>query len=345
MSLGKQKILAQGASASVGQTDYFNPYTFDGNDSTQVINDIGFAPDFVWLKRRDSDTVGGTNHFVFDTLRGATNRLFTNSTTGEAADNDSLTAFSSTGFTLGDDVSCNGGDMVAWCLKAGGAQTSLNTSGDLDAYVSANPSKGFSIVHHEKQNANNQTIPHGLGASPKLVIHKNQSSAAWGVFAPSLLGSRYLYLASDSIGLSSSHYTWTYNSSFITTPNLTYGYYFGSLFSGTINNMLYCFADVAGVQKIGTYEGNGNANGTVVTTGFQPRFVMIKSYTTVSDWIMLDSSRDSSNPNSARLDANSSGNEQTGEDIMDFNPTGFQLKTASASKNGSGEFFLYIAIA
>jgi hypothetical protein len=339
MSLGKQKILAQGASASVGQTDYFNPYTFDGNDSTQVINDIGFAPDFVWLKRRDSDTVGGTNHFVFDILRGATQRLFTNTGTASAADSDSLTAFSSTGFTLGDDVSCNGGDMVAWCLKAGGAQTSLNTSGDLDAYVSANPSKGFSIVHHEKQNANNQTIPHGLGVSPKLVIHKcTSASSAWGVFAPSLLGSRYLYLSSDSNGASSSHYTWTYNSSFITTPNLTYGYYFGSLFSGTINNMLYCFADVAGVQKIGVY--NGGTSGYEVTFDFTPRFVMIKNATNVGGWVIVDSQRGSN-----ELYPHLTNAEDTSTTNVVLGTNKFTLNTTGSWYNASGSTYIYLAIA
>jgi hypothetical protein len=43
------------------------------------------------------------------------------------------------------------------------------------------------------------------------------------------------------------------------------------------NNMIaYCFADVKGFSKFGSYTGNGSADGTFVYTGFKPAFVMIK---------------------------------------------------------------------
>ena len=70
---------------------------------------------------------------------------------------------------------------------------------------------------------------------------------------------------------------------------------------------------------------------------------MIKGTDQASDWIMIDNRRDTTNPNSARLDANSSGQEYTGENIMDLNTDGFQLKTSSASKNGLNKVFIYMA--
>ena len=70
---------------------------------------------------------------------------------------------------------------------------------------------------------------------------------------------------------------------------------------------------------------------------------MIKGTDQTSDWIMIDNKRDTTNPNSARIDANSPGAEYTGENIMDLNSNGFQLKTSSASKNGLNKVFIYMA--
>ena len=72
---------------------------------------------------------------------------------------------------------------------------------------------------------------------------------------------------------------------------------------------------------------------------------MIKGANEVSDWIIIDNKRDTTNPNSARLDANGNGAEYNGEDIMDLDSTSFQLKTSSASKNAIGKTFIYLAFA
>ena len=38
----------------------------------------------------------------------------------------------------------------------------------------------------------------------------------------------------------------------------------------------YCFHSVDGYSKVGSYTGNGNADGTFIYTGFRPAFVMLK---------------------------------------------------------------------
>jgi hypothetical protein len=42
----------------------------------------------------------------------------------------------------------------------------------------------------------------------------------------------------------------------------------------------YCFAEVKGFSKFGSYTGNGSADGTFVYTGFKPAFVMFKEHDT-----------------------------------------------------------------
>jgi hypothetical protein len=40
--------------------------------------------------------------------------------------------------------------------------------------------------------------------------------------------------------------------------------------------VMYCFAEVKGFSKFGSYTGNGSTDGTFVYTGFKPAFVMFK---------------------------------------------------------------------
>jgi hypothetical protein len=42
------------------------------------------------------------------------------------------------------------------------------------------------------------------------------------------------------------------------------------------------FASVDGISKVGSYTGNGTSSGVTITTGFQPRFLLIKKYSTCS---------------------------------------------------------------
>jgi hypothetical protein len=61
-------------------------------------------------------------------------------------------------------------------------------------------------------------------------------------------------------------------------------FYLGS--SGDANasgqtSVAYCFADVKGFSKFGSYTGNGSTDGTFVYTGFKPAFVMYKNTTMV----------------------------------------------------------------
>ena len=107
----------------------------------------------------------------------------------------------------------------------------------------------------------------------------------------------------------------------------------------------YCFANVEGYQKIGTYTGTG-ATGNVVTVGFKPKFVMVKSTTAAEPWFILDNARDTDNPRDNRLMVDTSAAEDDGSvHTMNFNSTSFTLNgTTGDGTNGSGETYLYWAI-
>ena len=106
----------------------------------------------------------------------------------------------------------------------------------------------------------------------------------------------------------------------------------------------YCFHSADGFSKIGSYTGNGSSTGPVITTGFQPDFVMIKSSSLAGTaWIIFDSARSPSNPRQLLLQPQSAAVEQNVGNAIDFNADNFQLTDTNDSRNGSGQTYIYMA--
>jgi hypothetical protein len=108
----------------------------------------------------------------------------------------------------------------------------------------------------------------------------------------------------------------------------------------------YCFAPVAGYSSMGSYVGNANSDGPFIFTGFRPKLLLIKSSTTVRDWVLYDTSRSTYNTATARLVPNSSSAEGTSANI-DILSNGFKIRSGSGSGfeelNESGATIVYAA--
>ena len=93
--------------------------------------------------------------------------------------------------------------------------------------------------------------------------------------------------------------------------------------------LAYAFHDVqSGYQKIGTYEGNGSAGNetTIVETGFEVAWLMLKSVDSSGNWRIIDNKRDTSNPRANYINADTSGQEETAYNSkVNFLANGFQL--------------------
>ena len=89
-------------------------------------------------------------------------------------------------------------------------------------------------------------------------------------------------------------------------------------------------------------DGNGNATGPTVTTGFQPNFVLIKRSDGTSNWNIYDTARDSSNPSGPPLYPNL-GNAQGGSQAVNFLSTGFQPAYAGGDVNENNGNYIYMA--
>ena len=322
-------------------TSFFNTVLYTGNGTTDhAITGVGFQPDWTWLKKRNN----ADDNILQDVVRTPTKYLISNSTAVEGTYAEGFKSFDSDGFTLGNanNTNQNTHTFVAWNWKAGGSASS-NSNGDITSSVSANTTSGFSIVSYTGTGSV-ATIGHGLGVAPKLIIVKTRSysSQAWPVDVRAVDGILYL----NETGAKGSYGN---SSPFPTTAPTASVFSVGSpenTNASSATYIAYCFAEVKGYSKIGSYTGNGNANGTFVYTGFRPAWILLKqSSTSGAGWRIHDTKRGiSGNPEDETLYASASNAESTGRDV-DFLSNGFKLRTDSGDGNSSGATYIYLAFA
>jgi hypothetical protein len=153
--------------------------------------------------------------------------------------------------------------------------------------VSANTDAGFSIVTYSANNSAGATVGHGLGVAPKMVIVKKRNVAErWFVWHTGD-STEYMYLNETFAGAANLDDRFGNNTT-VTLPSSTV------LTLGTHNDvnaasgtyLAYCFAEIEGYSKFGSYTGNGSSDGTFIYTGFRPAFVMFKNADIVTAWIM-----------------------------------------------------------
>ena len=114
-------------------------------------------------------------------------------------------------------------------------------------------------------------------------------------------------------------------------------------FSPSNAMIAYCFHSVEGYSKVGSYEGNGDLDGTFVYTGFSPAFVMTKSVDSTSDWQMFDNKRIGYNVDNYELEANDSAAEDTSTEFIDIVSNGF--KNRDTTDPNVAETYIYLAFA
>jgi len=321
-------------------------YTGTGSSLTiaNTVNSVNFQPDFVWVKGRS----GATDHALYDSVRGTTKDLVSNSTAAETTQATGLTAFGSTGFTVGAlaKMNTNAATYIGWQWKAGGTAVT-NTSGSITSQVSANPSAGFSIVTYTGTGAN-ATVGHGLGVAPKMFFIFNRTTGfayshpVWHTSFGGSTNTDYMYLDS-TIAKGGSGAASFWNNTAPTSTTISLGTDI-TVNRSTNTYVAYCFAEIAGFSKFGSYTGNGAADGPFVYTGFRPRYVCVKRSDGVGGWTILDSSRDTYNVAGNYLFSETSAAEAT-TPLEDFLSNGFKLRATSSSVNTNTGTYIYFAFA
>jgi hypothetical protein len=318
-------------------SDYFNTKLYTGNGSTQSITGVGFQPDLLWFKNRDS----AINHMWFDSVRGIDKYFYGNLNEAEGTSATILTAIGSDGFSVGanNNVNGSGNGIASWNWLANGAGVS-NTDGSITSTVSANTTSGFSIVSYTGTGSL-ATVGHGLGVTPKMIIVKTRGSAGdWSVYHSSLGNTKNLKLNTTAAEQTSINY-WNNTSPDVDKFTVNDE---GNVNGSSVAMIAYCFAEVKGFSKFGSYVGNGSADGTFIYTGFAPSFVLIKN-TTGDQWLIKDNKRPGYNPNNT-LYANLTNAEDTSSTVYtDFLSNGFKLRGTYGGQNTSNVKYIYMAFA
>jgi hypothetical protein len=320
--------------------DNFDTQLWTGTGSGQTFSNFTFQPDWLWFKNRN----GGSDHAIFDSVRGVNAGLTSNNSNTEntaASSSQDLVSFDSDGFTTGTpsqygSLGSNTLTIVTWAWKGGGSASS-NSDGDITSSVSANTEAGFSIVSWTADGTTNNRVGHGLSSAPEAIIYKDRTgSGNWHFWTTAVDGTNdYLLLNSTQ---ASNAISGSYTSPTATTIS-TYGY------SNTLTMIAYCFHRVDGYCDIGTFTGNGSSDGTFVFTGLRPSFLLIKRTDTTGNWYIMDNKRNPFNEVDNHLYPNLASAESASSHDTDFLSNGFKARGSAADLNASGGTYVYLAIA
>jgi len=328
---------------------HFQTATYTGGGGGSSVTNDGnsnLKPDLVWFATRE-----GNYKPLVDSSRGGNRFIYSDLTQGADVNTDGvgIATFDTDGFTFGSTTHIyfnnTSKTYVGWQWKANGSTTSSNTDGNTTTTVQANQDAGFSIVTYTGTGSGSQTMGHGLGVIPNIVLTKNRSGTgrAWsfnGNFGGMTYGTNKLILnqtsaltadTNDVIAASSTTFTGG-GSNGVNANGVTY--------------VAYCFAEKQGYSKFGKYVGNGNAsNGSFIYTGFKPAFVMIKRSDGATNWRLFDNKRSGYNGDTSQLYPNLSNAEDSAGDQLELLSNGFKNRTVSGDQNGSGNDYIYMAFA
>ena len=310
-------------------------YTFDGNSDMQ--------PDWMWIKE-----LNGTNeHNLFDSVRGVHKGIESSTNAAQFDRNTTLTAFGSDGFTVGNNggTGQNGGNYVGWGWKVNGSG-SENTVGDLTVTaLSVNQTAGISIGKitdgFTSTSSNSETVGHGLGAIPQVIIVKNtEATGDWQVYHVGIGNTKKIKLNSTGAGADSTLFD-------NTTPTSSVWSVRGGDFATGEDVVFYAFAEKQGYSKFGNYLGTAGNNGDApfIYTGFKPSWFMVKNASATSAWEIYDSKSLGYNDQNHQLRANANDALSAVSDYVDFVSNGIKIRHNSTGINEDGDNFIYMAFA
>jgi len=306
--------------------DYFNTITYTGADpnAAQSITGVGFQPNLIWIKSRTT----GYGHCLVDSIRGANARLQSDTNAIEASSATYLSSIDSNGFSLGTDYGQNAPNepYVAWNWKE-------------------SATAGFDIVSYTGTGSNT-TVSHGLGVAADVVLVKNRGTSAriWLMYHSANTADP----ETDYLQLDDNAATGDDNSAWNDTAPTSSVFSVGTSASSNNNtegHIAYCWSEVEGYSKFGTYTGNGNADGTFIYLGFKPTFFMWKITNDTGGWGIIDAARDPINDGTEKQLGPDDSDADGSYGVCDFLSNGVKMRNTYEDTNGSGDTMIYMAFA
>ena len=305
-------------------------YTGNGSDGNAITldGDENMQPDFLWIKERSTTN----SHRVYDSVRGVNAALLANDSNAEDqyAAYGQLESFDSDGFTVGAGTSNGAGTnassatIVAWCWKE-------------------SATAGFDIITHSGTgSAKNES--HSLSATPHWILTKCRSDAqSWATHHKSYSATEKVMYLDNNNALASTDPDWL---TAVSSSTISLGGSGSDANTSGRTYVAYLWSEKQGFSKFGSYEGNGNADGTFVYLGFRPAWLMVKPIDASDNWVNFDNKRlgfnSSVSPYSLHANKNFAETTDTGQ--LDFLSNGFKIRNSGNTVNRTSTF-IYMAFA
>ena len=342
------RLLMQGAAGAAGGDgefidNLFETRLWDGTSGSRTITngiDLSGEGGLVWIKRR---TGSSENSGLFDTVRGAGKWLVSNSTAAESTDMNRVSAFNNNGFSLGSDNMVN------------------NSSHSYLGFTFRKQKKFFDIVTYTGTGSA-RTVAHNLGSVPGAIIVRKVSGTAWAVYHRGVNGGTNPEQYQTELNGAAASYTdaGIWNNTAPTSTHFTVNTA-GETNSNGAEYIAYLFAHdeaVFGLEgnnsviKCGYYTGNGSSsNGPDINLGWEPQWLLVRRTNSNEDWMIFDHMRtsrrsdmylDDYRPNNSNGDGDGAGGDS--QPYLNWTSTGFKLYSNTGHTNGSGDYYMYIAI-
>jgi|9_EtaG_2_1085328.scaffolds.fasta_scaffold00013_45 hypothetical protein len=272
--------------------------------------DSNFPVDFVLQKAPDA----AANWLVPSRLTGSAKYLKTNTTDAEAS-----------------------WDVFDFDSNVGWGKASTWASATNNAWMWKRHA-GFDVVTY-KGTQTVQNISHSMNKAPEMMWIKNRDSGVynWSVFHSGLGDNRFKLYLNTTQDYTNDQAAW--NNTAPTSTHFTLGIDATANKSGD-DYIAMLFASVDGISKVGSYDGTGSTQ--TITTGFSPRFIIIKRSNSSENWLVFDTTRGWGSGNDASLKLNAS-DAQGSFDVGAPTSTGFTLVSNYNTTNASGGKYIYYA--
>tara|TARA_R100001463_G_scaffold74635_1_gene128638 strand:+ start:617 stop:3196 length:2580 start_codon:yes stop_codon:yes gene_type:complete len=201
---------------------------------------------------------------------------------------------------------------------------------------------GFDVVNWKGDGVTGRKIRHNLSKAPEMIWIKTRESLSWYVYHKGLNGGTNPEQYKMNLNLSSaeSASAGMLNNTAPTSTHFTLGSFSGVNGGTEIISML--FASVDNISKCGYYSGNNSSSGPTVTTGFSPRFILIKRANGIDNWFVFDTLRGINNSgNDARIKLDEAAAQTDNSEWLSISSTGFTLKTSDTGVNASSNYIYY----
>ena len=317
--------------------DVFSTYLYEGTGASQTITnniDLSTKGGLTWIKGRS----GATGHRFTDTARGVTKSLASNATTAEATESTGLTAFGTTGFTIGADADYNtsAATYTSWTFRK--------------------QPKFFDIVTFsgDGRSSGSATINHSLGVTPAVIIFRQVNGNSSWQYGTNFTSSDWLslFLNNTNAGATTSYVDYDWFAAQPTSTTFTVGWPY---FAAGATYVAYLFASNAGgfgltgtdnVISCGSFSSGSPGSNTTVNLGYEPQWIIFKNTQNASEgWWMYDTMRgwtgSLGTAGDKYLFAESSGAEGSITNYINVTSTGFVMEGGAFATN---ETYIYIAI-